>query len=362
MKCGIIGPPNVGKSSLFNSLVKKQMAEVANYAFCTINPNTASVPYYDQRLESIHQVTQSKKIVPSTLSFVDIAGIVKNAASNVGLGNEFLSNMSSVDVIIQVVRCFSQDFIGGEGEIQGDTDPIDHINYITLELMLWDYRMWKKYCEKDKKNTVLNEKLLKWLSEEKTVRDFLITLEDKERQYYNTALNSLQMITEKPMIIACNISNRENDQKNIDLVIEKAKELKVPVQIICGNFFHSTVGMLEEDKKSMLSIVGIENDGVSELIAKAFEATGLIQFFTTGVEETRSWNINKGINAKDAASVIHSDISDNFITAEVLNWDVLVRENGWLNCKNKGLIHNEGKQYIVKDGDIIIFKHGGKKK
>ena len=362
MQCGIIGPPNVGKSSLFNSLVKKQMAEVANYAFCTINPNTASVPYHDPRLDKIHEITKSKKILPSTLSFVDIAGIVKNAASNVGLGNEFLNNMSSVDIIMQVVRCFSQDFIGGEGEILGDTDPLDHMDYICLELILWDYKMWKRHSEKDKKNTVLNEKLLQWLSQEKTIRDFLKTVEGKELEYYTNTIKSLQIITDKPMIIACNISNQEKDQANIDLVLEKAKKLGVEVQIICGNFFHSTLGMSEDEKETMLSIVGIENDGVDNLVEKSFQATGLIQFFTTGPEETRSWNIKKGTTAKDAASVIHSDISDNFITAEVLNWEVLVRENGWSNCKNKGLINNEGKQYIVQDGDIIVFKHGAKKR
>ena len=362
MKCGIIGPPNVGKSSLFNSLIKKNMASVANYAFCTIDPNVASVPYNDERLEKIHEITGSKKIVPSYLSFVDIAGIVKDAASNVGLGNKFLSNMAGVDVIIQVVRCFSEDYIGGEGKIQGVTDPINDMEYIILELILWDLRIWKNYCEKDKKNVEINKLLLDWLQNEKPVRDFLKTINGKTLDYYKQILKNTPLITDKPMIIAANISNKFIDEENINKVKEKADKLGLPMAIVCGNYYHSTIDLSPEEQKEIKDLIGIEDDGIENLVALAFEASGLIQFFTTGPEETRSWNIINGTNAQDAAAVIHTDISDNFITAEIVNWQVLIDNKGWNNCKNLGAIHNEGKTYIVHDGDIIVFRHGGKKK
>lgn len=362
MKCGIIGPPNVGKSSLFNSLVKKEIASVANYAFCTINPNTASVPYNDERLELIHQLTNSKKIIPSYLTFVDIAGIVKEASSNVGLGNKFLSNMAAVDVIIQVVRCFQEDFIGGEGEIQGDTDPLNDMEYVILELILWDLRMWKNYCDKDKKNQDINKLLLNWLQDEKPVLEFLKTLDGKILEYYNTVLKNISLITIKPMIIACNVSNLEKDQDNIKKVRNKCDQLGLSMTIVCGNYFHSTVNLSHEEKNDILSLIGLENDGIDNLIALAFKASGLIQFFTTGVEETRSWNIVNGTNAQNAANAIHSDISENFITAEIIGWKELLAEGSWSNAKFNGAIANEGKTYIVKDGDIIVFKHGAKKK
>jgi GTP-binding protein YchF len=362
MKCGIIGPPNVGKSSLFNSLIKKEMASVANYAFCTIDPNVASVPYNDERLDKIHQITGSKKIVPSYLSFVDIAGIVKEAASNVGLGNKFLSTMASVDVIIQVVRCFTDDYIGGEGKIQGDTDPLNDMEYVMLELILWDLRMWKSYCDRDKKNVEINKLLLQWLQDEKPIRDFLKTIDGKTLDYYKGTLKNISIITDKPMIIAANISNRDADGDNIKKVEEKCNQLGLEMAIVCGNYYHSTANLAQEEQEEVLSLIGISNDGLDNLVALAFKASGLIQFFTTGVEETRSWNIIKGIDAQNAASAIHTDISDNFITAEVINWQVLINNGGWNNCKTMGLIHNEGKTYIVQDGDIIVFKHGTRKK
>jgi GTP-binding protein YchF len=362
MKCGIIGPPNVGKSSLFNSLIKKNMASVANYAFCTIDPNVASVPYNDERLDIIHKITGSKKIVPSYLSFVDIAGIVKEAASNIGLGNKFLSTMASVDVIIQVVRCFSEDYIGGEGEIQGDTDPLNDMEYVMLELILWDLRMWKTYCDRDKKNIEINKLLLNWLQDEKPVREFLKTLDAKTLEYYQNALKNTSMITDKPMIIAANISNKSVDQENIKKVAEKCQQLGLPMVVVCGNYYHSTINLSPEEQAEILQLIGLDNDGVDDLVAAAFEATGLIQFFTTGVEETRSWNIVKGTDAQHAAAAIHSDISDNFITAEIIQWKTLVENQGWAHCKNLGLIHNEGKTYGVQDGDVIVFRHGSKKK
>ena len=364
MKCGIIGPPNVGKSSLFNTLIKKEMAEVANYAFCTINPNMASVEYHDHRLYDINSITKASKIIPTFLSFVDIAGIIKNAASEgLGLGNKFLSEMTGVDVIIQVVRCFEKDYLGNSGDIQGDTDPINDMEYILLELIYWDHNIWKKFCENKKNAHEFNHLLTQWFNKEpKPIREFLPTLGPKELEYYQKTLKNLSLISDKPMIIACNISHYDNDLERIIMVEEQCKKYNLPMTIICGNSYNNIKELSEEDKKDVLSMIGLQDDGIDNLIALAFQHTGLIQFFTTGEKETRAWRIVKGYTAQQAAGVIHEDISNNFINAEVLHWDTFMSNNGWDNCKQKGLIKVEGKNYIVQDGDILVFKHGAKKK
>jgi ribosome-binding ATPase YchF (GTP1/OBG family) len=270
--------------------------------------------------------------------------------------------MAAVDVIIQVVRCFEEDFIGGEGEIQGETDPINHMEYVILELILWDLRMWKNYADKDKKNQEINNLLTQWLQDEKSVRSFLKTLDPKTLEYYQQVLKNIPFITDKPMIIACNVSNVDKDKDNIAKVQQKCNQLGLEMAIVCGNYYHSTINLSPEEQQDILALIGLENDGLDNLVALAFKASGLIQFFTTGVEETRSWNIVQGTNAQNAASAIHSDISDNFITAEIINWQELIKQGSWAQAKINGAIANEGKTYIVKDGDIIIFKHGAKKR
>ncbi|HCI05322.1 TPA: redox-regulated ATPase YchF [Patescibacteria group bacterium] len=363
LSIGIVGLPNVGKSTLFNALLKKQQAFAANFPFATIEPNVGVVPVPDARLLKLAELIKNSENLdslppqlPSTVEFVDIAGLIAGAHKGEGLGNKFLSHIREVDAICHVVRNFKDENIIREGSF----DPKKDFEVIETELLLADLQTLEK--QKSPGSTPDKEAKKKW--------ELILKLKDKlekgisarkiELSEGETELaKEFHLLTAKPILIALN--SDEDDLKNSDEIEEKdAEELKVlkdQVVCICAKTESELAELSENEQKTYLESLGVSNSSLERLIKKAFSTLGLMSFLTAGEKEVRAWTIKKETRAPQAAAAIHTDFEKNFIRADVVNWKKLIEAGGWVNAKQKGLIRSEGKEYIVQDGDVLIIKH-----
>ena len=362
MKLGIVGLPNVGKSTLFNSLTKAG-AESANYPFCTIDPNVGIVTVPDHRLKLLGDMYQSKKVTPAVIEFVDIAGLVKGASKGEGLGNQFLSNIREVDAIVHVVRCFEDSNII---HVDGSINPLRDIETINLELIFSDLEILERRISKVEKAARMDKSLGKELELLKKIKEILedgklaknLELEDEEEKEIFGGLN---LLTSKPVIFAANVAEDElaedgENNEGVKAVREFAKETGSEVFVICAQIEQEISELDEEEKAMFLEDLGLQESGLDKLIKASYSLLGLISYLTAGEDETRAWTIKKGTKAPQAAGKIHSDFERGFIKAEVVNYQDLL-DNGSLSAaREKGLVGMEGKEYVVKDGDVILFR------
>lgn len=362
MKLGIVGLPNVGKSTLFNSLTKAG-AESANYPFCTIDPNIGIVPVPDERLDVLGKMHNSAKIVPATIEFVDIAGLVKGASKGEGLGNQFLANIREVDAIVHVVRCFEDSNII---HVDGSIDPLRDIETINYELIFSDVEILERRIAKASKGARNDKTLAKELELLKRLKDFLeegnmaksFETEDEDELAWIAEYN---LLTYKPVIYAANVieddlANDGADNENVAKVREFAKNEHSEVFVICAQIEQEIAELDDEEKKMFLEELGIESSGLEKLIAASYSLLGLISYLTAGEMETKAWTIKKGTKAPQAAGKIHTDFERGFIRAEVVTYDNLVECGSYNAAKEKGLVRSEGKEYVMQDGDVVLFR------
>lgn len=362
MKLGIVGLPNVGKSTLFNSLTKAG-AESANYPFCTIDPNIGVVPVPDARLSQLAELYHSAKIVPAVIEFVDIAGLVKGASKGEGLGNQFLSNIREVDSIVHVVRCFEDPNVI---HVDGNVDPLRDIETINLELIFSDIEILDRRISKTSKGSMNDKALAKELEILKRLKAHLeegklaksMEVEDADEQEFISTLN---LLTYKPVIFAANVceddlANDGVNNESVKKVREFATENNSEVFVICAQIEQEIAELEEDEKKMFLEDLGLTESGLEKLIAASYQLLGLISYLTAGPTETRAWTITKGTKAPQAAGKIHTDFERGFIRAEVVYYKDLLDCKTYNAAKEKGLVRLEGKEYIVKDGDVILFR------
>ncbi len=363
MKLGIVGLPNVGKSTLFNSLTKAG-AESANYPFCTIDPNVGVVTVPDERLDVLGEMYHTKKIIPAAIEFVDIAGLVKGASKGEGLGNQFLANIREVDAIVHVVRCFEDSNIV---HVDGSIDPLRDIETINLELIFSDLEILERRISKavraarnDKtiaKELALMERIKAHLEDGKMAKSFDDINDEDEQQW----LESYNLLTYKPVIFAANVAEDDlaDDGANnagVQAVREYAARENCEVFVVCAEI-EQEIAELDDDEKSMfLEELGLKESGLEKLIKASYSLLGLISYLTAGEPEVRAWTIKKGTKAPQAAGKIHSDFERGFIRAEIVSYDDLMACGTYNAAKEKGLVRLEGKEYVVQDGDIILFR------
>ncbi|TVP65252.1 MAG: redox-regulated ATPase YchF [Nodularia sp. (in: Bacteria)] len=359
LRAGIVGLPNVGKSTLFNAVVANAKAEAANFPFCTIEPNVGVVSVPDERLNVLANIASSVQTIPARVEFVDIAGLVKGASQGEGLGNQFLSHIREVDAIIHVVRCFeNEDII----HVAGSIDPARDIEIINLELGLSDLAQIERRIDRTRKQartskdaqfeiTVL-EKLAAALNEGKSVRQVSLAEEEAE------IIKGLDLLTNKPIIYAANVSEEELATGNdfVEKVRQVAATENAQVVIVSAQVEAELVELPEEDKADFLESLGVEEGGLKSLIRATYTLLGLRTYFTSGPKETRAWTIHAGMSAPQAAGVIHTDFERGFIRAETVAYEALVTHGSMNAAKEKGLVRSEGKEYIVQEGDVMLFR------
>ena len=360
MKIGIVGLPNVGKSTLFNSITKAG-AESANYPFCTIEPNVGIVAVPDERLQKLAEMYNTKKITPAVVEFVDIAGLVKGASKGEGLGNKFLSHIRETDAICEVVRCFEDSNVV---HVDGNVDPIRDIETINLELIFADVETIEKRLEKAKKMLKADKKYQAEINLLEKIKQALENGMPARQLDYNEdekeMLKEMFLLTTKPIIYIANVSEEqlpdtENDA-NVNKVREYASKEKAEVIPLCVKIEEELSTLDENDKKEMLEALGLKESGLDILIKKSYDLLGLMSFLTAGEPEVRAWTIKKGTKAPMAAGKIHSDIERGFIKAEVISYEELIKEGSMVQAKEKGLVRQEGKEYVMQEGDIVLFK------
>ncbi len=362
LRAGIVGLPNVGKSTLFNALVANAKADAANFPFCTIEPNVGVVSVPDARLEVLSKISNSQKIVPTRIEFVDIAGLVKGASKGEGLGNQFLANIREVDAIVHVVRCFDDDDII---HVAGSVDPVRDIEVINLELVLADLAQVEKRIAKVRKQAkndknaqaelVVLEKISLALNDGKSVRQ--LDLNEEEQ----ALIQQLGLLTNKPVIYATNVSEDDLAEGNdwVESVKQFAATENAIVVVVSAQVESELIELSEAEAKDFLESLGVEEGGLKSLIKATYELLGLRTYLTTGEMETRAWTIIAGMKAPQAAAVIHTDFEKKFIKAETIGYDDLVASGSKTAAREKGLLRLEGKDYVVQEGDVIEFRIGG---
>ncbi len=362
MKLGIVGLPNVGKSTLFNSLTKAG-AESANYPFCTIDPNVGVVTVPDERLNLLGDFYKSKKVTPAVIEFVDIAGLVKGASKGEGLGNQFLANIREVDAIVHVVRCFED---GNVVHVDGSIDPLRDIETINLELIFSDLEILERRIAKVTKTARMDKEAAKELDFLQKVKKHLedgkmaITMElDNEDE--EGFMGIYNLLTWKPVIYAANVAEDDlaDDGENntyVQAVREYAKEQNSEIFVICAQIEQEIAELDEDEKKMFLEDLGLTESGLEKLVKASYHLLGLMSFLTAGEDETRAWTIKIGTKAPQAAGKIHTDFERGFIKAEVVNYRDLLDCGSYAGAREKGLVRMEGKEYVVQDGDVILFR------
>ncbi|GAB4368303.1 MAG: redox-regulated ATPase YchF [Elainellaceae cyanobacterium] len=359
LRAGIVGLPNVGKSTLFNALVANAKAEAANFPFCTIEPNVGVVAVPDERLQILAKISESAEIIPARVEFVDIAGLVKGASKGEGLGNQFLANIREVDAIVHVVRCFENDDII---HVAGSVDPVRDIEVINLELALADLAQMERRIDRVRKQARANkeaqaelvvlEKISAVLNEGKTARQ--VDLSEEEA----TLVKTLGLLTLKPIIYAANVSEDDLASGNdwVEQVRAVASQEAAQVVIVSAQVEAELIELPEADRQEFLESLGVEEGGLKSLIQATYDLLGLRTYFTTGPKETRAWTIHAGMHAPQAAGVIHSDFERGFIRAETVAYQDLVSTGSMSAAKEKGLVRSEGKDYVVQEGDVLLFR------
>jgi len=360
LSVGIVGLPNVGKSTTFNALTKAQNAESANYPFCTIEPNKAVVPVPDERIDALAKIVNPERVMYSTIDFVDIAGLVRGASKGEGLGNQFLANIKETEVILHMVRCFED---GNITHVEGDIDPIRDVEIIETELLLADIQSLENRIERLTKQAKANkdakvelelaQRVLEHLNENHPVKIF-----EDDSELFKKLQKEMRFLTDKEIIYGANVDEDGLIEDN-DFVIklnEYAKSKGATVIKLCSKIEEELVALDEDEKVEFLLELGVKEGGLDKIIKLSFEKLGLINYFTAGVKEVRSWTIEAGIKAPKAAAAIHNDFEKGFIRAEVIAYDDFVKYEGSTKAKDAGAMRLEGKDYIVNDGDVMVFR------
>ena len=350
-KCGIVGLPNVGKSTLFNALTASKNAEAANFPFCTIDPNIGIVDVVDKRLDQLTNLSNSKKKIYTNITFVDIAGLVKGASKGEGLGNKFLSHIREVDAIIHLVRCFESDKIT---HVNANINPTEDLETIKTEIILSDIDVMQKKLDKGKKKLLgdkeiaVLEKKLQQLNEGNE-----ITIEDDEE---NKFLSNLGLLSTKPKIIVCNVDEDSLAKGNFFTESVRNKHPNEKIVTICADIEDQIMGLDSNEREAFMKEVGLDKTGLNQLIKEGYDLLNLDTFFTSGPEESRAWTVKKNTPAPKAASAIHTDFEKNFIRAETVTCEDFIKYGSAEKCKENGKLRIEGKDYIVKDGDVLYFR------
>ena len=351
-KCGIVGLPNVGKSTLFNALTASKNAEAANFPFCTIDPNIGIVDVPDERLDQLTKLSNSKKKIYTNITFVDIAGLVKGASKGEGLGNKFLSHIREVDAIIHLVRCFDSDQIT---HVNSEINPINDLETIKTEILLSDIDIIQKKLEKGKKKTLSAkeiqafEKKLDLLNKgDESLNNF----DEEEKKI----LNQIGLLSQKPKIIVCNVDEESVTNGNKYTEIVKNNFPNEKVVIICADIEDQIMGLDKDERENFMKEIGLNRTGLNKLIREGYDLLNLDTYFTSGPEESRAWTVKKNTQAPKAAAVIHTDFEKNFIRAEAVSAEDFIKFGSFEKCKENGKLRIEGKEYIVKDGDVLLFR------
>jgi GTP-binding protein YchF len=364
LQAGIVGLPNVGKSTLFNALTRSRKAEAQNYPFCTIDPNVGIIEVPDVRLQRLAELSKSKKIIPAAVEIVDIAGLVAGASKGEGLGNKFLANIREVDAIVHVVRCFENSNISHS---TGNVDPIRDMEVINTELLLADLQSVENQLEKNlkkakgddreaKENVELLRLLLEYFNGGKPAISIEVDNDTMSR------IKMFNLLTSKPVLFVCNIDENDisagvGNNEFVKIVNSYAKQYgNASSCVICAQMESDMCDFSPEEAEKFLREYGIDHSGVSQLIQNTYSLLGLASFFTTGVDETRAWTFRKGLKAPQCAGLIHGDFEAGFIKAEVIDYDEFISHHGWVGARDAGKVRLEGKDYLFKDGDITVFR------
>ena len=351
-KCGIVGLPNVGKSTLFNALTNSNKAQAANFPFCTIDPNIGVVSVPDYRLENLAKISKSKKVIPTTISFVDIAGLVKGASKGEGLGNKFLSHIREVDAVIHMIRCFDSSDIQN---VNPTVDPVRDLEIIETEMKLADLESIQKRLEKNNKKNI-DEDQIKILQSCLSLINNDQDLTSLKSEFSKKQLNLSGLLSLKPKIFVCNVDEK-SVQKGNGYTKSFLEKFGLENTLIVSADIENQINELDsEERKNYMEMIGLKDTGLDMLIQKGYKILELDTFFTSGPEETRAWTIQKNCLAPKAAGEIHTDFEKGFIRAETISYNDFVENDGWVNSKTNGKMRLEGKDYIVKDGDVLNFR------
>ncbi len=360
LSIGIVGLPNVGKSTLFNALTKAQNAQAANYPFCTIEPNKATVPVPDNRLDQLTELVHPQKTVQATVDFIDIAGLVRGASKGEGLGNQFLGNIRECAAILEVVRCFDD---GDITHVDGSVDPLRDVDTIETELLLADIQSVGKRFERMQKMSKGDKSAKAAVDEMERLLSHLdagnpaSTFEAKDIELFHAAWHELGLLTAKKIIYCANVDEDSllKDNEHVTRLKTFAAERGIEVVTICARIEEELQGLSEEDQKEMLSSYGIGESGLLRVIHSGYKALGLASYFTAGEKEVKAWTIGEGWKAPQAAGVIHTDFERGFIRAEVISFDDYIKYRTEAACRTAGVLRTEGKEYVVRDGDVMHF-------